>query len=118
MPEQVCVIFEVLFMVQTFRRVSILLEDPESVSILLDERYRIVDVREVHGLRLPEPGVLKYLLTLLPIILQHVTAFTATEYGATARGTEIVLHPPALAPVYQESPGAVEILPPIRVFLD
>jgi hypothetical protein len=54
----------------------------------------------------------------LTIILQHVTAFIATEYGATARGTEIVLHPPALAPVYQENPGVVEILPPIRIFLD
>jgi hypothetical protein len=70
-------------MVQTFRRVTILLEDPESVSILLDERYHIVDVREVHGLRLPEPGVLKYLLTLLPIIRKRL-AKTVWRSGVMA----------------------------------
>src|SRR5579883_1429508 len=82
---------------------------------MVNEFNRIVDRSKVLRLRLPEAGGLENPLAGLSIIFQNVATLGTTKDG-NAAAAQIVLQASTLAAIHQESPGAVEVLPPVLFF--
>src|ERR1051325_888181 len=84
-PQHVRVVVEVAGVVEAFRRVAVLFEDPETVIVLLNELDRVVDAREVLAGGLIEAGLFEDRLPGLAIVLELVASLTAAEYGNPSR---------------------------------